>query len=666
MRPIVNASTVEPPASSTGPDDAASAAPSASDDFQAAAGEDGGPPRRYEVRDGRLCHVATDRRGQKVTTWLSNFAAHIDEEVTYDDGTELRREFRVSGRLDTGETLPVARVAASELAALGWVLREWGARAVVFAGQGIRDHLRTALQTLSRPTCRRVYRHTGWIEHEGRAVFLFHGGAVGASGIEVDLPPPLDRFRLPAAVVDAPEAIGWSIRLLDCGPLEVTAPLVAAVYLSPLSTVLNPDVSVWLHGVSGSLKSTVSALAQAHFGEFDRKTLSASWSGTDNALLERLHVLKDVLSVIDDYAPQADSRAQSELDRRVQRVLRDVGNRAARSRLGGDLNQRPDRPPRGFLLSSGECLPPGHSINARLVHVEVDRRRLDLDAITALQANCHRLPHAMRAYLEWVGPRLEGLRTSLPRERDDLRSAFQRGGLHMRQPEALSNLFLGLDLFLRFATAGGAITDARAADIRASTAAAFRALAVRQAASLGVAVDPTESFVEALAGLLVRGEARLLERQQDVAPGDADVIGWRQGDLALLLPDATCRQVGRVETSAGGAAASSARSLHRDLVARGYLVGTRDGRDAGQWRVGPGGRKQRGWLLRLEKLLPGGAATLASTTPPPPPPHGDGETEGKQQEPTGNSRSSGRSPPAPPAFTRRWGVSPWRPTRTGR
>ena len=127
-------------------------------------------PQPYAIRDGRFCHLTTDRGGGRVATCLCNFTAHIDEEITYDDGAELRREFRVSGRLDTGEALPLARVGASELAALGWILREWGARAVVFAGHGTRDHLRTALQTLSRPTRRRIFRHTGWIEHEGARV----------------------------------------------------------------------------------------------------------------------------------------------------------------------------------------------------------------------------------------------------------------------------------------------------------------------------------------------------------------------------------------------------------------------------------------------------------------------------------------------------------------
>jgi hypothetical protein len=546
-----------------------------------------------------MCHLGVDRRGQTVTTALGNFVARIEEELTVDDGAELRREFRISGELSTGEVLPVARVAASEFATLGWILREWGARAVVFAGQGTR-HLRTALQTLSRPARRRVFRHTGWTEHEGRRVFLFHGGAVGATGIEVDLPPPLDRFRFPDSVVQGADAVRSSLALLDCGPREVTVPLLAAVYLAPLASILNPDTSVWLHGTSGSLKSTLSALAQAHFGAFDHKTLSASWSSTDNALLARLHVLKDVLSVIDDYAPQADSRAQKDLDRRVQRVLRDVGNRASRSRLDGDLNQRPDHPPRGFLVCNGEMLPPGHSINARLVHVEVDRKRLDIEAITVAQNTSHRLPHAMRAYVEWLSPRLGDLEWSLPALRGELRGTFRGSGLHLRQPEALSNLYVGIDVFLRFAVDIGAVTPCRADEIHAVAKRAFETLAFRQPERLGT-LGPTDVFVGALTALLEQGAVALLDPRAAIPP-DMDVIGWQRGDIALLVPEAVCRRVAAFVKASGGHWEPSPRLLHRELVTRGCLVATPDGRNAGQWRVGSDRRKQRGWLLRLPTL----------------------------------------------------------------
>lgn len=355
---------------------------------------------------------------------------------------------------------------------------------------------------------------------------------------------------------------------------------------------------MWVPLAKSTSALTVSGLAQSHFGTFDHKTLSASWTSTDNALLARLHVLKDVLSVIDDYAPQDDSRAQTELDRRVQRVLRDVGNRAARGRLDGDLRERPEHPPRGFLLCNGEALPPGHSINARLVHVEVDRRRLDLDAITTMQESAHRLPHAMRAYLVWLTPRLGELKTSLHRLRDELRGTFHRSGLHLRQPEALANLYLGIDLFVSFAVELGGISAPRADEIRAISKTAFQTLAFRQGGRLGT-LDDAEVFVGTLAALLLERRVQILDLQGPSCPGDPEAIGWGRGDVALILPEVAYHHVATSVGGSGGRWAPSLRRLHRELVERGYLLTTLDGRNAGQWRVGPDRRKQRGWLREI-------------------------------------------------------------------
>ncbi len=573
----------------------------ASPDEHQASGSGTELSRRYHVFDGRICYVRTDRNGNEMTETLANFAAQVDEEITYDDGAETRREFRISGSLDDGQVLTTARVPAADFAGLTWVTREWGIRAVVSAGQGTKDHLRTAIQHLSTPSRRRIFRHTGWVELDGRPAFLYQGGAIGAEDVEVDLQPPLDRFRLPDRVDDLPEAIGWSLRLLDCGPIEVTAPLLAAVYLSPVATILNPDVTVWLHGSSGSMKSTLSALAQQHFGDFDRKTLSATWTSTDNSLEHRLFVLKDVLSVIDDYAPQADPRAQRDLDRRVQRILRNVGNRASRGRLTSELVQRPDRPPRGFLLCNGELLPPGLSINARLVPVEVERKDLDLSVITALQDSGARLSHAMRGYIEWLLPQLEDLKIQLPRFREELRREMQRGAAHLRQPEATANLYLGVDLFLQFAESARAIATDAADDLRNRAHAAFRNLAARQAQSLAD-IQPAEMFVETLSTLLTQGRVRLLDTFDSVPPSDSEMIGWRKGDLALVLPDAAYRRVAMFVREQGDHWAPPIRGLHKELVERGYLLPTADGRDAGQWRIGPERKKKRGWLVRLAVL----------------------------------------------------------------
>lgn len=605
--------------------------------------------RHYQIVDGRVCHIRTDRRGNEITEPLANFAAHVDEEITFDDGADLRREFRLSGKLANGESMPTARVGAIEFASLAWVTREWGIRAVVAAGTGTKDHLRTAIQHLSNPRQRRVFRHTGWIEHQGRDVFLYQGGAVGATDVEVDLPPPLDRFVLPTMVDDPRAAILTSLRLLECAPLEVTAPLSACVFIPPVASILNPDVTVWLHGASGSMKSTLSALAQSHFGNFDRKTLSATWTSTENALENRLFILKDVLSVIDDYAPQADIRAQRELDRRVQRILRNVGNRAGRGRLTAELTQRPDRPPRGFLLCNGETLPPGVSINARIVPVEVDRAGVDLAVVTELQAQAPILRQAMRGYIEWLQPQLPELRRTLPEFRDEIRREMQKGSsAHLRQPESSANLYVGLDLGVRYAEDTGALTRQRADDLRRRLREALTGLARRHAQGLSE-IHPAEIFVEVLSTLYTQGKVQLLDAVDGLPSGtEIEMVGWRRADLALVIPEAAHRRVAMFTREAGDHWAPSLRDLHKDLVERGYALPTPDGRDAGQWRIGPDRKKRRGWLMPLHLFGIGASPRSGTSGPQSSFALGGGDPEAKLPEGQTSSEGGASKPPLPP------------------
>jgi hypothetical protein len=349
--------------------------------------------------------------------------------------------------------------------------------------------------------------------------------------------------------------------------------------------------------------------------------------------------------VIDDYAPQADPRAQRDLDRRVQRVLRNVGNRAGRGRLMSYLTQRPDRPPRGFLLCNGEELPPGLSINARLVPVEVERRHLDLAVITSLQENGHRLRHCMRGFIEWLAPQMRGLGARLPADRADRRRVLQRGSGHLRQPEAMANLLVAMDTFLRFAQQAGAIDAPAVADLVARTESALRSIAARQSQALADH-HPAELFIEVLSTLVTQGKVKLLDVFETSAPVDSEMIGWLRDDMALLLPDAAYRRVAMFLRETGEHWAPSLRELHKELVARGYLAATADGRDSGQWRVGPERKKKRGWLLRLAAIgISGRSASRDASTSPHEP-----EAPDPQEDPDFPKFSNGHAlvPPLPP------------------
>jgi len=569
-------------------------------------------PRRYQVVDGRICYVRADRNGKEGVLPLANFDARIAEEVNRDDGLEVAREFLITGRLSGGEALPPASVAAREYGGLGWVTGAWGARAVISAGTGTRDHLRAAIQVLSEPAHRTVFCHTGWRKVDGQWLFLHQGGPVGApGGVEVDLDPPLDRFALPSVVDDARGAVQWSLRLLECGPPQVMMPLLAAIYLAPLASLLEPDFTLWIHGLTGSLKSELATLAERHFGDFSRKSLPCSWTSTDNAIEHRLSMLKDVLVVIDDYAPHADARAEADQARKAQRVLRNVGNRAARGRMRPDMTGRPDRPPRGLPLCTGEMLPPGASILARLVQVEIDRDRLNLPAITSLQENGGRLAHSMRAFIEWLAPRYEALQTTLPAARDGMRRQPHTRRGHLRQPEAMANLYMGIDLFSRFAEETGALDAAGARRLRDDAITTFEGLSPT-VGKPSVEIDPAERFIEALTTLLSLSKVRMLEKRYDrfQSADDAEVIGWIDGDEILLLPGPAYRRVATFLRDLGEHWNPGSRELYRALRKKEYVISADSDCPDVQWRIGTEGQRVRGWALARGVLAIVSASSL--------------------------------------------------------
>jgi hypothetical protein len=417
--------------------------------------------------------------------------------------------------------------------------------------------------------------------------------------VTVELDPPLDRFILPPVTDDLRDAVALSLRLLDSAPPSVAIPLLAATYGAPLSFITSPDFAIWLVGPTGSLKSELAALAQRHFGTFDRKTLPGSWTSTENALEARLFAVKDAIAVIDDYAPNADSRAQQELEKRAHRIIRGIGNRASRGRLRADLTQQPDRPPRGLVVCTGEDLPTGHSIQARLVIVEVDRERLNLEVVSELQTRGDRLAHAMRGYIEWLQPLLPDLHTRLPQRIARIRGELYQVGSHLRQADALAQLSSAFELFLEFAESSSALEAGRADELRVTARETLLKIGEAQGSVLRD-LEPAERFITVVGTLLAQQRVRLAERGAMLRSDDVEAIGWYDEQYAYLLPEAARRRVATFLRESGESWSHSAHALHKALIRKGYADPGPDGRAEVKVRVGDA--RRRVLRVRLEVL----------------------------------------------------------------
>src|SRR5262249_37561125 len=159
-------------------------------------------------------------------------------------------------------------------------------------------------------------------------------------------------------------AVRASLALFD-GRLAPDAATLAMLVAPYRAVVGGADYSLGLFGKTGAGKSELAALAQQHFGPaLDARHLPGNRSSTGNALESMAFYAKDSLLVVADYCP--DNQDPRRLARDADRLLRGQGNQSGRNRLTADAALRPPKSPRGLVLTTGEDLPGGTSLRARM------------------------------------------------------------------------------------------------------------------------------------------------------------------------------------------------------------------------------------------------------------------------------------------------------------
>jgi hypothetical protein len=586
----------------------------------------------YRVAGGRIVMDKETMNGT-IEVALANWHGRIVEEVVRDDGAERRIFLAVEGALVNGAPLPRVEIAADAFAWMRWPVEHWGARAVVLAGPSTADNLRCALQLLSGDVPRRtVYGFTGWHQIGGAWLYLHAGGAIGADGpapgVEVALPGMLAGFQLPAPPEGAALAAAGkaSLSLLDgLAPDRIMFPLLAAVYRAALGEAPAPiDFSLFLAGPTGAGKTALAALCQQHYGAgLDARHLPGSWISTGNSLEALAFAAKDALLVVDDFAPRGAAAEKQRQEREADRILRAQGNRAGRGRCNPDGTTRPVRPPRGLILSTGEDLPAGHSLRARMLVLEVSRADVPLAALTAHQqaAAADLLAQALAGFLRWLAPRYTGLGASLPRERAALRDRALTEAGSPRTPGIVADLALGLRLFLEFAEDTGTITGGQREELSRRGWPALLEAADRHGDPMRDA-EPTARFLRLLSAALVSGRAHLASpdgrepeqpagwgwRQEGAHDGPAwrpqgRRIGWLDGADLYLEPEAAYAAAQELGREQNEFLPGSLRALAKSMKDKGLLASWDQKRQRNTTRRALEGMKDREVLhLRADAL----------------------------------------------------------------
>ena len=564
----------------------------------------------YESVDHRLYKRVLAPNGGVTNVILANFEAEISREIIRDDGVEQSRKFVLEGTHESGEPLGAIEVPTEEFTKMDWLIPKWGSQAVLHAGPGNKDHLRAAIQLRSAAAeIETVYGHTGWRQIDGTWAYLHAGGAIGPDGsiasVGVDLEGPLKTYHLdvPLDQNELVQAVRTSFELLDgLAADRVVFPLLSTVYRAILP---DNNFSTFIVGQTGSLKSELAALCQQHWGPgFLRTNLPASWSSTDNALEALAFQTKDALIVIDDYKPMESATYNARLEQKAERVLRAQGNHSGRQRLRPDGTSRPVKPPRGLILCTGEDLPRGHSILARLLIINVGKDDVDLRALTRCQAEAKAgtYARAMAGFIQWFAGQYESITRSVEADFVQIRSDVARslsGKNHRRTPELIADLLVAFRLLMRFATAIKAIDRDRADYLEEKCWNSLIDLAGEQSAQQGD-TNPCEKYMEIIQSGLMSGSFHLTDSEGKAPVPYADALGWRHqaghplgpewqpqgkrigyyidGDV-WLDPGSTYTETSRIASQRSDGIGLTKSTLNKRLKDGGFLASWDEARD---------------------------------------------------------------------------------------
>jgi len=486
--------------------------------------------RHFEGDDG--LYMERIGRDGPVRTRLTNFRAKVLRSIVTDDGAQKSTTLLIEAWLD-GKPKKKFEMTVSDFMRMDWAANHIGLDAIVYPNAA--QHARVAIQQMARDvkSCTR-FAHVGWRRHRGKKVFLHAGGAIGASGkvtdIKVDL-GDLHDFYLPSPPTgdDLIAAIKASLAVLEVGPLSLTCPVLGAVFRALLG---GTDFTIWLDGLTGGFKSEMAALAQQHFGKnWSRLNLPGTWLSTDNATEYDASRAKDVVFVIDDYKPGVTAYEAALVHAKAERLIQGQGNLAGRKRLN-----RATYRPGGLLISTGEDVPRGTSLRARMLIIHMKPGDIDSKRLTECQRDgaAGLFAKTMAGFVQWLAPDLDEKRSYMREKVAALRENAAVEGMHRRTPEVIANLQFGMRLFLDFAANAGAITSDERDELRGISWKALKEVAATQPAEQ-LDADDAQLFLFLVRQTLATGKAYVANKSGK-PPQNAKAWGWGPANGGVRKP----------------------------------------------------------------------------------------------------------------------------------
>lgn len=528
-------------------------------------------------KNGRIYRYTKD--GPRI---ISNFIINPKSEIIKTDGCDSESKLILEGILEGGVKLPEVEISMDEFIKMDWITQRWGIRPTISPGRNMKDYLKDCVQQISKDIdINTIYSHTGWTVQDNKHIYLHSKGGIGLDNVKTDILAELSSYSFPKEISDKKDAINLSLETLNLAKHDITIPLLSMTYLAPLVGLIaegnrTPNFVLWVYGLTGSRKTSVSLAFLNHYGNFSSNIPPASFKDTANAIELKAHTLKDSLLLIDDYHPNIDGSDARKLSSTAERILRMYGDRVGRSRMRADTTLNKTYKPRGMAIVTGEDLPKGASSTARYIGVEIKREDIDLEILSKLQKEHKKLAEAMAIYIDWISKNVELVQSFIDEKFDELKIKYKEETTHGRINDAVIWLSISFELLLTFLYEYMFICNKKIEELRLSNEQVIKNILKNQEA-LYRNQEVELMFIDALEEMINLGKLCLLpvKKQKDdnqiISNYSGKFIGYYDKEFLYLYDSTMYAEVETFLKGKGQSISVSVNTLLKMLRDKNYI-----------------------------------------------------------------------------------------------
>lgn len=471
---------------------------------------------------------------------LCNFYISPVKIIIRDNGLYTEKFYRLKFILENGEEEIIISISDYDLNDYHWINSKLGIKYYISAEKNSYALFKIYLSKQFRDIKQEYqYDMVGWKLINNKHYYLHGNGAIGSTdniinGI-VDRKIEIDNS------LNAYSALQGALTLINLSDNDQkTLPLFLYSHLSVLTELFiisgaRPKFALWIYGLTGSMKTSVSTIFFNLFNRISKPEISATFKDTPSAIEIKAFNAKDSTLLIDDYHPTTSSIEKRNMETLASHILRMYGDGITKSRATKTMGRQKEYPPRGLCVITGEDRLGGESTVARYLSIEVTAGDYKTEMLSYHQNNPLIYSTHMYYFIQWVSYNFNDIcsfiKKTFPLYRNDSLNLFR----HKRLNECFAVFRIISEIFINYCTTINYFNE-DTADSTLKHWNSIMAQAIKLHEDTNTNQDPAIMYLIALDELISSNKCTLATLGQPCSEKQ-NILGYKDEIYYYLIPE---------------------------------------------------------------------------------------------------------------------------------